>query len=376
MNFITFNSKIPFVYTRCRYHTNDNHTFQMISKQHKDVQIIKSARIFQSEFDKVSITKLVLLIIAWYTSTITLQLYNKWLFSPQHENFQFPLFTSFIYRIVQFVCLHVFIHYHSPQLKMKSYVSRIEYIRYFVPCGLTVGLDIGLCNSSLKNVSISFFTMIKSSSPIFILLFAYLFRLEYPSIPMICSMLIICWGVAYMMLSGTYFNFVGYVQIQLATVISGLRWSLTQFIIKNDLISMSNPLALNYYITPTVCICLLVSFLSMEGLSNLLHSPQFSTWQSFTTIMGSVTMGGLLALIMVNLELSLMKYTSAFTFSILGIFKEIVSIITAIMFFGDTLTVQMVQGFFITFVGLIVYNVSKQYQDKVTDDKIQTMEYP
>jgi len=54
-----------------------------------------------------------------------------------------------------------------------------------IPCGFITALDVGLSNLSLVRITITFFTMIKSSSPIWVLISAFLFGLE----KMTCSLL-------------------------------------------------------------------------------------------------------------------------------------------------------------------------------------------
>jgi solute carrier family 35 protein C2 len=47
-----------------------------------------------------------------------------------------------------------------------------------LPNGVVTGMDIGLSNTSLVFITMSFYTMCKSTTPIFLLLFAFAWRLE------------------------------------------------------------------------------------------------------------------------------------------------------------------------------------------------------
>ena len=47
-----------------------------------------------------------------------------------------------------------------------------------VPNGISTGLDISFSNKALVYITTSFYTMVKSTSPMFLLLFAFIFRLE------------------------------------------------------------------------------------------------------------------------------------------------------------------------------------------------------
>jgi hypothetical protein len=47
-----------------------------------------------------------------------------------------------------------------------------------LPNGTVTGLDIGFSNASLVHITMSFYTMCKSTTPIFLLIFAFIWRLE------------------------------------------------------------------------------------------------------------------------------------------------------------------------------------------------------
>ena len=47
-----------------------------------------------------------------------------------------------------------------------------------MPNGITTGLDIGFSNMSLVFINLSFYTMCKATSPVFLLLFAFIWGIE------------------------------------------------------------------------------------------------------------------------------------------------------------------------------------------------------
>jgi hypothetical protein len=48
------------------------------------------------------ILKIFGLILLWYTFSLLLSLYNKWMFAPSHLNFPFPLFVTALHMVMQF----------------------------------------------------------------------------------------------------------------------------------------------------------------------------------------------------------------------------------------------------------------------------------
>ena len=56
-----------------------------------------------------------------------------------------------------------------------------DYLRKVVPNGVATGLDIGLSNYSLVFITLSFYVMCKSTTPLFLLVFAIAWGIEKPS---------------------------------------------------------------------------------------------------------------------------------------------------------------------------------------------------
>lgn len=111
--------------------------------------------------------------------------------------------------------------------------------------------------------------MCKSSSLIFVLAFAFLFRLETFSFRLIAVMLLIFSGVLLMVATETHFVLGGFILVTSASVLSGLRWSLTHLLLKNKQIGMDNPAATIFWLAPTMGFTLAVISLLLESWSTI-----------------------------------------------------------------------------------------------------------
>lgn len=127
-------------------------------------------------------------------------------------------------------------------------------------------MDINLSNASLVFVSVTFATMCKSASPIFLLLFAFAFRLESPSIKLSGIILIISVGILLTVAKETEFEFLGFILVMLAAVMSGFRWAMTQILLQKEAYGLKNPLTLMSYVTPVMALAT-ACFLSYIGSS-------------------------------------------------------------------------------------------------------------
>lgn len=301
-------------------------------------------------------------ILSWYLFATLISLYNKWMFSPDHYNFQFPLFVSACHMYIQFglaaLTLSLF-----PSIRSRTRPTPHDYLKKALPCGVASGLDIGLSNTSLKTVTLSFYTMCKSSSLAFVLMFAFIFKLEKPTYKLTAIILMITAGVILMVSSETQFEFWGMVEVLSASCLGGLRWSLTQILLDKQSMGMNTPIATIFWLAPTMGISLSLCSIIFEGWNNLLSQQAFfgdlaKSLMTMTYIMSA----GVLAYLMTVSEYFLIQRTSVITLSIAGIFKEVGTIFLSTIIFHDIMTPLNISGLAITLLGIGLYNVLKYQQ--------------
>ncbi|KAH7326656.1 triose-phosphate transporter family-domain-containing protein [Stachybotrys elegans] len=329
-----------------------------------------------------------LLILLWYLFSLSISLYNKWMFDKNELNFAFPLFTTAMHMLVQFG-LAALVLYFIPSLRPQySYgsdlgrsrhedepvptgMSKMFYFTRIGPCGAATGLDIGLGNTSLKFVSLTFYTMCKSSSLAFVLLFAFVFRLETPTWRLIAIIATMTVGVILMVFGEVEFKLGGFVLVISAAFFSGFRWGLTQILLLRNP-ATSNPFSSIFYLTPIMFATLLALAIPVEG-----FGPLFEGLQALTKEWGVVMtplfllFPGCIAFLMTASEFALLQRTSVVTLSIAGIFKEVVTISAASLVFHDTLTPINFVGLITTLAAILAYNyikISKMREDAQTKD--------
>lgn len=97
------------------------------------------------------------------------------MFDKDRLNFSFPLFTTSLHMVVQFL-LSALVLYFVPSLRPQrshasdmgrsrheteangASMSKMFYLTRVGPCGAATGLDIGLGNTSLKFISLTFYS--------------------------------------------------------------------------------------------------------------------------------------------------------------------------------------------------------------------------
>jgi solute carrier family 35 protein C2 len=201
--------------------------------------------------------------------------------------------------------------------------------------------------------------MCKSSVLGFVLIFAFVFRLEKPSWKLMGIITTMTAGVLLMVAGETAFDPLGFILVMTAAASSGFRWSLTQILlIRNP--ATSNPFATVFFLAPVMFVTLLIIAVPVEGVGPLLEA-----WRNLSSERGSLLSAGILlfpgclAFMMTASEFALLQRTSVVTLSICGIFKEVLTISTATIVFKDTLTPINFGGLVVTIATIAGYNYMK-----------------
>ncbi|EDN10085.1 conserved hypothetical protein [Histoplasma mississippiense (nom. inval.)] len=240
----------------------------------------------------------------------------------------------------------------------KPLMSKQFYLSRLVPCGASTSLDVGLGNMSLRFITLTFLTMCKSSSLAFVLLFAFLFRLENPSLKLILIIGTMTIGVVMMVAGEAAFNALGFSLIIASAFFSGFRWGLTQILLLRHP-ATANPFSMLFFLTPIMFVCLTALAFAVEGPLAIIKGIYNLTAHGLLRGVGILVFPGCLAFCMIASEFALLKRSSVVTLSICGIFKEVITISAAGIVFHDPLTPINVSGLIITIGAIASYNYMK-----------------
>jgi solute carrier family 35, member C2 len=144
--------------------------------------------------------------------------------------------------------------------------------------------------------------MCKSSSLIFVLLFAFLLRLEAFSWRLVSVVTLIFAGVVLMVATEAAFHFTGMLLVFSASAFGGLRWSLTQILLRKRDMGMDTPVATVFWLAPAMGFTLALASMAVEGWGNVFGLPIWATPKQVVQTLGLVTAPGGLAFAMVLSE--------------------------------------------------------------------------
>lgn len=198
--------------------------------------------------------------------------------------------------------------------------------------------------------------MCKSSSLAFVLLFAFLFRLEAPTWKLVGIIATMTLGVVMMVAGEVEFKLGGFVLVISAAFFSGFRWGLTQILLLRHP-ATSNPFSSIFFLAPVMFVTLVAIALPVEGPRELAAAlAAIAKDKGALAAPLIILFPGVIAFLMTASEFALLQRTSVVTLSIAGIFKEAVTISAAALVFGDTMTPVNVVGLLVTLAAIATYN--------------------
>lgn len=259
------------------------------------------------------------LVIFYAVFSISLTFYNKWILT----GYPFPLAITMVHLIIKFLLAWVVRKITGCCCKEPPLtLSWSDYLRHIVPVALFSALDIGLSNWSLVFITVSLYTMSKSTALIFILFFAIVFKLEKPRFVQIGVVVLIVAGLFMFTFKSTSFALEGFILVLSASVITGLRWSTAQLTLQKEELGLWNPVDTMFYLQPVMILTLLPLAVFIDGVnigtSAVVFRASFSTFTVTSLLIGAAA---LLAFMLGFSEYLLVYHTSSLTLSVAGVMK-------------------------------------------------------
>ncbi|CAG9138315.1 hypothetical protein JYU34_000668 [Plutella xylostella] len=295
------------------------------------------------------------LILLYFSLSIGLTFYQRWLL----QGFKFPLTVVMYHLVIKWllsVCVRTILYCITgiPQLCLPFMTC----LRSVCPTGVASGIDVGFSNWGLELVTISLYTMTKSTTIIFILGFAILLGLEKKSWSLVGIILMIAMGLIMFTYKATQFNLLGFNFLLLASFVAGLRWTFAQLLMQKSKLGLHNPIDMVYHVQPWMFLSLLPFTMYFEGLGCIRELMSMPPPLLLPTLV-KVSVGASLAFAMEISEFLVVTYTSSLTLSIAGIFKEMCILVLAVEVGGDQLSPVNVAGLSLCLLGIAGHIVHK-----------------
>lgn len=155
----------------------------------------------------VTVARNVLVAAVWFACSAALSIFNRGLVGSHRGAFPAPLLMTALQFLYQYLLAAGVLRLTAcAGQRPHRELGWEEFLSGVAPTGVCTGMDIGASNLALVYITVSFYTMCKSSSPAFLLLFAFLARVEKPNWALAGIIATICLGVVLTVAGETQFH--------------------------------------------------------------------------------------------------------------------------------------------------------------------------
>ena len=342
--------------------------FQYKYQQSKSIKVINILKFLQ----------ILSLTLLWYSISISFTVYNKWLMKSYRGGFDFPITITSVHMFMKFIfsriwaLITLYDSYPPPPIKSSIYVNIV------IPIGLTTAFDIALSNTSVSLLSISLFTIIKTTVVIWTFVWGCMLTVETYSHSKLSVILLLIIGLSLAVSSNILVvSITGIITALSAASCGGLRWVLVQLLIQQDNIS-NNP-CITLYRFSLISLLTIIPLVIIFDIKTLINSIFFQNLTIFMELFQFCVLGGLIGCALIVVEIYLLNLTSSLTLSILGELKEIIQIIFTIITFHDSYNILTIIGTIITLLSAELYRQIKHSElilidilpmDSINDNKV------
>jgi solute carrier family 35 protein C2 len=321
--------------------------------------------------DAPNFVKCALLTLCWFGLSTGLAMYNKTLFGARKGGFPAPLLLTSVQFAMQWMLAGLILEYVTPSLRPTRAIDWNAFSRHVAPVGVAMGLDIGLSNLSLVHVTVSFYTLAKTSSILFLLAFAFAIGVEPFSTRLTAAVLVLCLGEVLTVHGETQFNALGATLCFGAAAASGVRWVLSQRVLHSihkarqtgglrKSHGVHNPPVMLRVMMPVMCaVVFAFSCFKERWWATLPGSEWGSSFSDVLFDLALTAIGATMALCMSLAEFELVKETSAVTVSVIGTGKDVFTVAAAVLVFNDGFGVENFFGLLFVVSGIAAYNYHK-----------------
>lgn len=287
----------------------------------------------------------------YYATSLMLGFFSSYFLNEKAYNFRYPLFTTGCQNMIHFILATLVL-----AIRKRSILDTPNLLS--LPCAAIAAIDIGVSSYALRNISLAFYTMVKSSAPVFILLCGFALGIEKLSFFLFFLMFTIGGGVFLTSMVDTKFDRYGFGLVSIASFMAGLRWAFVQYLIHKRRVRKTGVTVTIQELCLPISILLLLCSCGMEGIPTIVRSEFLVSARKGVFNAGFIILSGCLSFSLILAEFALVDQASVIYLSMSGIVKELIIVVYSVMRNTISLSKVNVAGLFISIVGIILFNLT------------------
>ena len=161
---------------------------------------------------------------AWYAISVSLTLFNKWFYSYWRGGFDLPVTSTACHMVVKALIAQWLVSSRLSPYREEPYsISAQDAWITMAPIGLATAGDVVLSNVSFLYITVTLYTIIKSASLIWILVWGILLKLEVCSARLCITCTSISLGLCLASYGETRLSLLGAALVLMAGCLGGMR---------------------------------------------------------------------------------------------------------------------------------------------------------
>lgn len=280
----------------------------------------------------------------------SLILLNKFILS--NLEFPYPMFLSGLGVLVSGIVAQVIVRSGFVVLQRKEQVEGMLWFKRVLPVGLAHAGTLAFGNIVYLFLSVGFIQMLKSFTPVIILITSMIAKIENPNQTTIFSVLVISIGTAATCTFSADPNIMGLLVMFMAEATEAIRLLMTQFLLQNLKFGVVEG---QYVLAPASAFWLFLASFAFE-FNTMLEKNAFSIILAnpLTFLLASC-----LGLGINFLSYYVIQATSSLTMKVLGTARNVFTILLGVLFFGEVVSLHEGLGYTLALIGFAGYNAAK-----------------
>mmetsp|Transcript_5523 Transcript_5523/g.9054 ORF Transcript_5523/g.9054 Transcript_5523/m.9054 type:complete len:387 (+) Transcript_5523:214-1374(+) len=281
---------------------------------------------------------------------LALILLNKWILKDVH--FPYPIFLSGLGVMASAIFAWTLVILGYVELVNKEAVAGKLWYQRVLPVGLAHAGTLSLGNMAYLLLDVGFIQMLKSFTPVIIIMVCYMANIDSPTIPVIYCVVVIAIGVAITTSFVPKFHLLGLFVMFLSQLTEAVRLVFTQFFLQK----------LKFGIVESQCVLAPASAFWLIVASVLFEFPamyQFGAWRIFFDNIHLFVVASMMGVTVNFLAYMVIQAAGSLMVKMLGTVRSIFTISIGVVFFHEIFTVKEILGYGIALIGFIGYNLAK-----------------
>eukprot|EP00597_Dinobryon_sp_UTEXLB2267_P004860 CAMPEP_0170076850 /NCGR_PEP_ID=MMETSP0019_2-20121128/13776_1 /TAXON_ID=98059 /ORGANISM="Dinobryon sp., Strain UTEXLB2267" /LENGTH=291 /DNA_ID=CAMNT_0010288809 /DNA_START=159 /DNA_END=1034 /DNA_ORIENTATION=- len=237
-------------------------------------------------------------------------------------------------------------------LQRKEAVEGVLWYKRVLPVGLAYASTLAFGNTVYLFLNVGFIQMLKSFTPVIIMLTAYMASIETPTMPVIYSVIVISIGTAATCSFSPELNVAGVTLMFLAELAEAIRLIFTQFFLQQLKFGIVES---QYVLSPASAFWLFLA-------SALYELPTMYKDNALAIIVNNIPaffVASFMGIGVNYLSYLVIQYTSSLTMKILGTVRNIILIFYGVLMHGEVITQNEYLGYGVALAGFVGYNLAQ-----------------